>query len=554
MNEKNIDFKFILLLGIILITVLIPTFSLHGDFLTDCGREAYYPTQILLGKILYKDIFINMYGPFPYLFNAFLFKIFGTSLNVLYIAGTICTFLITTFIYLISKKFLSRLLSFSICFLAIVIGVLNLNLFNSIFPYSYGMIYGILAFLASLYFLLKYADNSDKTYLLYVSSILAGLCIINKYEFVPYCLVIVFATYKIKKLNFIQNFNAFATLVAMPVSVFGYLFIKGLTLNDLIQNLYVVKKMIQSENLKFFYTTQNLFFNNETINLISIGFITLIISSIIFYIGIKQKNKILSSLLSVLSIALVFFFITPSIFSFLPIFIILLFFNNLKDFMQDNKLSILFFSTILISLKVFFGVIFIYYGAYFISILLVCLLAILNKYSNNIKNLNDKISIFIIFLSLIVGFQSVKNTTLNFATKNATLKTQKGDFAIDYWGVAWVNELFDYIKTNTKPTDKIVVLPEGMLVNFLTERPSDNIHNALIPLFFEVYGEDEIINHFSKNPPEYFVLHTRDLSEEYKYKSICNDYALKFCDYLKLNYSNKKTIGGNFKFIIYKKH
>ena len=154
MKKINTDLKYLIWLWIILILAIIPTYAHHGNLLIDCGREAYYPTQVLLGKVLYKDIF-NIYGPFAYMLNALLFKVFSVNLNVLYLAGCTSAFLIVSLTYLISKQFLSRFLSLTIGVFTILIGVLNTNLFNFIFPYSYGMLYGIVAFLISIWLLIQ---------------------------------------------------------------------------------------------------------------------------------------------------------------------------------------------------------------------------------------------------------------------------------------------------------------------------------------------------------------------------------------------------------------
>ena len=77
-----------------------------GNLFVDCGREAYIPMQILKGEVLYKDIF-NIYAPLSYLFNAFLFKLFGENLQVLYFAGFITFGSILTLFY----KLLERIYS-----------------------------------------------------------------------------------------------------------------------------------------------------------------------------------------------------------------------------------------------------------------------------------------------------------------------------------------------------------------------------------------------------------------------------------------------------------
>ena len=75
--EKNKYLISIIFLTIIAIWI---TYAHNIHPIIDCGREVYYPQEILNGKVLYKDLF-NIYGPFAYLFNAFLYKIFTKLYN-----------------------------------------------------------------------------------------------------------------------------------------------------------------------------------------------------------------------------------------------------------------------------------------------------------------------------------------------------------------------------------------------------------------------------------------------------------------------------------------
>ena len=65
----------------------------------DFGREAYNPFAILNGAVLYKDIF-NIFGPFSYLFNALMYKLFGTHLNSLYLAGYLNSIVLSAFLFM----------------------------------------------------------------------------------------------------------------------------------------------------------------------------------------------------------------------------------------------------------------------------------------------------------------------------------------------------------------------------------------------------------------------------------------------------------------------
>ena len=89
MKKVLVDEKksLLLILALYLITFIL-TYGRMGSLTVDCGREAYIPYAIMQNKVLYKDIFC-IYGPFPYLFNAFFYKIIGANLNVLYFIGGI---------------------------------------------------------------------------------------------------------------------------------------------------------------------------------------------------------------------------------------------------------------------------------------------------------------------------------------------------------------------------------------------------------------------------------------------------------------------------------
>ena len=115
-------------------------------------------------------------------------------------------------------------------------------------------------------------------------------------------------------------------------------------------------------------------------------------------------------------------------------------------------------------------------------------------------------------------------------------------------------EFMEYVQRYTNPSDKVLILPEGPLVNFLADRKSDDYYNSLIPLYFDTFGEEKIIEHFEKNPPEYIVFNSR-LSDDYGAKMICVDYGKNFCarvfeNYELVMYNGSRT---SFRFAVYKK-
>lgn len=547
MRKINTDFKYLISIWVVLFLAIILTYAHHGNLIIDCGREAYYPTQILSGEILYKTIF-NIYGPFSYMFNAFLFQVFGINLNVLYLAGAVCAFLIVSLIYAISRQFLSKFLSFSIAILTILIGVLNLNLFNFIFPYSYAMLYGFVAFLTSVWLLLKYQQTPEKSIYLYLSVFFAGLCITSKYEFLPYLSVILYAIFKVKPLKFKQSYFTIFSLLFVPIFCFGILFLQGLELNDLMSTALTVKKMAQSETLKYFYHMQGVCFNKQTFGVFLLNFIKTIFPLGLLICGFALKKREFSLGLIILALLLIVFSINPASFVFLPIFTIILALLSLNTLKENPKLLILVLSCITFDLKVFWGLATLNYGVFFASFLLITVLALIIKRFET-QNINQRVlGVYFLTVAVILGWQNLSSFTI----KNYLIQSDRGRIYSSKELAYSTQELINYINKNTQKTDTVVVFPEGPFINFLTNRKSDNYYNSLIPLYVETFGEDKLVEHFKKTKPEYVIFNNWN-TKDYYFEYICNDYALSFCSFVAENYTQKKVIGKGFRYLIFQR-
>ncbi len=536
--------KYLIVLWILTLGALIINFAHYGNLIVDCGREAYYPQEILNGKILYKDLFM-IYTPFSYLFNAFLYKLFGINLSTLYFAGSIAAFLIITLFYLICRRFFDEKLSFSLSFLSVVIGILNYTLFNYVFPYSFGMTYGLLAFLASVLFLIKFSDSKNINYF-YLSSFFAGLSIMNKYEFLPYLFVIILVMIR-EKLNITEIFISFFTFLLIPEFSLFYLFFQGLSLHDLKEAGSAVIAMSKTQTLKYSYMHSGTFYNIKTFPMLLKNFIIAIIPILIFIFPnkiAKLKNKAVTMICSYTCIIISLFIVymtapTPEYFTFLPLLVVILLIINIKEIFKNSAVLIVVLSAVLFSFKVFWGAVTITYGAFYIPFLLIAVIILVHK---KIPNLAFYILIFAIILGEVYFSVNMQ--------KEIKLQTEKGTF-YTFEAYDQTNAFIDYIKNNTKKNDKVLILPEGMLLNFLTDRKTDNFYNSLIPLYVESFGEKRIIDHFEKSMPEYIVL-TSWKTSDYYFSYICKDYALDFCRFVKKNYFEKATIIGKFNYLIFK--
>lgn len=433
----------------------------------DSFREAYIPTRILEGKVLFKNIF-TIYPPLAYLFNALLFLIFGVKLKVLYLAGLFTTMGIFYLTYKISSKFLDKFCTGSILLFFFSGLVLSSNVFNAFFPYSFGILYGIFFILCSIYFVIK--QSSKLAYLF------CALAICSKYEFILFLIPLIIIS---KKENIKQNLLYFTVPF---VVTFLPLFAMGLHFKDLITAFGLIQMMTSTVTLKYFYSTTGLTFRPELIPIYLINLAKFILP--VFW---KLWQEII-------------IWIFPAVF-------ILGCFRYKKLTVLERFIIV---SSLLISAKVFFALTLQSYGAYFIPFGLISLFLLMPE-----KIKKYCCSVLIIW-SFIIGINNV-------------LELEKKE-------ITTLDNAIDFVNLHTNPSDEVLVLPEGLKVNFLTGRKSDDKFYSLIPLYVETFGEEIIIKRLEITKPEYIITTNYDTSAYY-FRKFGDDYAIETMKYIQKNYA-----------------
>ncbi len=532
------DNKYLIFLWLFCILGLLFFCGHYQGILIDFGREVYYPQRILQGKILYKDLF-NIYGPLAYQINAVLYKFFGAKLSTLYGAGVLCSLLTVSGIFLIAKKFLSEFLSFGIGLFSLAVGVTTSVIFNFHFPYSWAVLYGLVAFLFSLYFLLNFCDDKNSTNLC-ISSFLAGICITCKYDFILYGIIVLFLIIKEK------NFKVLLSFLSVPFISFGILFIQGLRLSDLANFLIVIKAMAKSKTLTYFYQNSGIYFHPKALVTDFLLFLKFVIpfSAILAGVSLFNRNKIGSISLQIFGWVTFLWFFTEKYqiaFGFLPLVLLIFALFSYKKF--DFKLFILVLSALAAGAKVFWVLILQSYGNYYVPIILIAFLALLFTYLP--KKLEKVVAIYVIIAGLFIfisNFSALSLPQYKITTERGTIYTQKSI-------AGSTNQLINFLKNQN---GNAVIFPEGMSVNFLSNTISDDYYNSLLPLYVETFTEEKIINHYRENLPEYVIFNNLNM-KDYYFKYICEDYALDFCRFVKDNYEMDKIIDNGFRYVIFKR-
>lgn len=471
----------ILLPEFLVITIFIVFYGQFGDIMIDSYREIYIPQQMLEGNTLYKDIFV-IYPPLAYLINALLIKVFGNGLITLYYAGLFSSIGILYFTYKIAKKFLGKIYPLAICLFLIAGLILSPNVFNTFLPYSYGILYGTLFILISLYFAIN--KNFPLMYLFY------SLAILCKYEFVLLLPLLIFLS---KKTDWKKNLLTFGLPIFLTL---GILVIQGVRIEDIKASFQIIGIMSSTKTLYWFYSVMGLTFRPELIPIYLTNILKFIIP--VYWI---QYQEILVWAFPIIAILGVFRF------------------KNLKTFERFFIIA-----TLLVSAKVFFALTLQSYGVYFLPLALISLFILTPKKLRNI------LCILLITWSVIIAGFNIKT----FSSKKTEL-----------------TKIVNYIKTNTKANEKVLIYPECLAINVFSERTSDNKFYSLIPLYAETFGEDLVIKRLEIVKPEYIIINNYDTSSYY-FKEFGTDYGQEILKWIEKNYKLETIIEDKWMFKIYK--
>jgi hypothetical protein len=167
----------VLVTGLLLIWY---TWAHWGSVQVDCGRELYVPSEILKGRLLYRDLWYP-YGPLgPYVQAAFL-RLFGASLTSLYSLGLGLTLTTALLVFALSRRFMPVEPALVVSLFFLLQGV-HTGIFNYLFPYSTAAVIGQLLGLTCLYLCISPGPDERKAAFLF-AGVAAGLALLCKQEF-----------------------------------------------------------------------------------------------------------------------------------------------------------------------------------------------------------------------------------------------------------------------------------------------------------------------------------------------------------------------------------
>lgn len=548
-----------------------------GDLIVDIGREMYVPWELSTGKLLYRDV-SYLYGPFSPYFHAGLFKILGVHLHSLIASGIITAVLVSVLIYKISGIFLDKLLStFTVLTFLFVFAFgqyVYLGNYNFILPYSYPAIHGILFSLAALYFFYYSFFKIPRYRLIYcISIILTFLCRIEIALMLILSIILTLAIYALSRKTAFKKMRHYLLVYAVLPLVFSF-FVYGLFLIrsfDILpkSNLFDIwLKNINIDNL--FIQQLSGVYNIVGNTLISLRVFLYYLLLCIFFIiaGFIIEYLLRSGSLfkkMAFSLAGGFIFLGASLIFFrklftydlqyrcLPLICLLTICISVWKFIKKADkteyifiIAISLFSLFLMArmlLRVWAG----HYGFYIlVPGMLVYYIFFFKMLAEGLNSALVrgcfKLGFLWIFILFIISHFNIsrlcyQNKTLKISSPRGTLYTFNNERE------KRCKELIEFLQGHTDNEESLVVFPEGLTINFLSERKNPLYYYIYLPMDLakpEVLMS--IISDMKNKNIDYVALVQRDTTE-YGYAVFGKDYGEQLWNYISENYILYKQFG-----------
>ncbi len=572
-----------LILIIIFFSGVVLSWGKWGHVIYDCFREAVLPQAILDGKVFYRDI-TNLYPPLAYYFNALLYLIFGNSLNTLYWAGIVNSFIILSFVYLITKKISSHFIAFIAVLSIMEIFVFRISASSStsswIFPYSYSFIYAFSSCLIGLYAYILYLENKKFSYL-FAAFFFAGLSVAFKLDFILFTLVPLYEAIRISVVNktYKPVFKGILWFVAPILTGFLLYFITGGTFEALIDEAKFLNDFSKAPSVKVFNqgvlpqmfvpwvlakvkTAFSRFLFNGTILFLYIYFSIKIITKfkilllkvlsglILGLIGIFGLVKYIATVQfikfqALMDLSFVSYFVTIT-----AILIFLIKFIKYKklNFTKGEKIYFLLaICAWLISFRSFSLLCLAYIGNFMLVVwwigFIYFFVELLPVYCPFIfkKEMGNKVKAALCIFFMLYPLYFVFIYEYYAKTMPYKINSEKGTIYIDEKHITTINDTLDYIEKNIPEDKNLLIAEEGLIFNYLKNRKVNLKYYALIPHMVDTYGEENIIKDLAKNPPDYIFV-TNSVYVTKAGGAFGTHYAKNIAAFIVYNYDYVKTI------------
>lgn len=552
---------------VILLVFLHLSWMKWGDLIIDSGKEWYVPSQILQGKVLYRDL-AWLYGPFIPYWNALFLAIGGVHLHSMIASGILSILLTVVPLHFLGRRMMGENLAgltvaTFLCVFAFGFYISPHN-YNYVLPYTYAATYGMAFALWALLFFIRTLEGKLETPWAILALTLTGLTRWELATFLAFAMVA--ATWNPGAQGRGPNGFKTALTIVMPtlgVTVLLYTFFFTLFVRD---QGWTWEAIGAHLSLTSPFALGLMGLDQPKDNLlglvVTLGLYVLFL--LFFFAGGRAASSlekgpngswvslILIALFVAVPVVLLFnnLFGPQAQFRCVPLLCLYMAWTFWKGRRKDPKAS-LFLTVALFALFALVRIIFkAWPGQYGFTLLVPGLLVyywfflqeIPGKFpEGNVRFFVKGGVLLVMGLFLWANYGTEKGwyekSTLMVETPRGSLNFFPTDPAPS------CSKLLDYLRQNAEVGDSLAVFPEGAALNFLSGLPSPLTDYVCNPVDLKPAGAQvRVIDQLEKNKVTYVVLLQRDTSE-YGRSSFGRDYAKDIMGYVFTKYSPIQQYG-----------
>lgn len=533
------------------------------------------PWQISSGKVLYKDL-AHLFGPLSQYANALLFKLFGASYTTIIVANTVVLVCFISLLYLFLKRSCSRLTAFLAC--GVVLSVFSFSQYvgignyNFISPYSHEATHGILLSLLMIYQLWRFTANKRKRDLA-LAGLIFGLIFLTKVDILFSAAVVICVFFFLDWLQYrdlgstAKSAGVFFACSCIPSLVFFGYFVSFMPFGRAIRS--VCGSWI---GLLGTGVTQNSFYirsmglDNPAGNVLTMivhTVIVIITIATVFFLSYslrKHKDSLafvcLCAVLLAVTVSLVLFVNLYTIGHSLPLLSLLsflfLFYSYLKMQKRDEEkarrlITMLLWSVFSLCMvwKMILVCKLFHYGFYLalpsVVLLVTMLVWYLPEWFDNKFSGGSVFRVVMLVMIVLLSFRFIQTSNMIYKTKTYPIGAGNDrivtyDPKVDPRGPLTAQAV-EWIRSNLTERETFVVLPEGVMINYLTKRTNPIPYTNFMMPEMLTYGEDTILDAFVRYSPDYFVIAHKNTAEYgVGYFGQDSRYGKKIMDWINENY------------------
>lgn len=525
------------------VAALIWSWRKWADVLVDFGRELYIPWQLVQGRVLYRDL-AHLFGPLSQYFNALLFRFFGVSYTVLFVTNIVLLVLFLIGLYSFLTRATNRLTAFVCCLVAISLFFFSqytdVANYNFVSPYAHEATHGVILSFLMIFLLWQAALSGRQPYLL-GAGIVFGLVLLTKVEVaVAAALTAVFFLSLLRRLGEVKSTSRH-TVLFIAVSIIPSLlcvlyFASVMSLQDAVLALAGPWLLLAHPEITgnlFYQVSSGLVAWPQNLRSIVIGTLVLVIplSFGIYLPGkLQPHTRSISYIGAIFVLLFVVLFGDVSLTHALPVLdllsIVLLsvaFFRSTPAERTQSLLPLLMWAifSFALLLKIAFNARIYHYGFYLALPSVITLLVMLTWFlpgqldKNSVRPTAGLLPVLIVIATLGIGYVNLSNTI--YAKKTYSIGDGSDRLMtfvpkVDSRGPI-VAKTITWLQKNLDDEDTLTVLPEGVLLNYLTRHANPGRYTNFMPPELSAFGEDRMLQDLKNKPPNYVILVHKDTAE-----------------------------------------